>query len=441
MHLTLLTNPRFVDKLKNLANLATQGVGLSQLAYEEDPSADDESLDNPQTLDGIEALESPIGSANAASANVPTLRTNDIQPEPPVKHTLNESFATESTNTKGLLSNGAEEVFENELPLLERTDSGNATDLEEPVTEIVAALNTSFTSDPSVLQDFEISMDMSGPQTSDAANEDFRGEEYYEDEEGFDVEENAYPNEGQSVGSSTVQGDDTERLKDDAELSNDVSLLDDPLASTQQQPLSRPNNNLEAEDVISYESDEEEDAEDVTEAVENDLQWQGDDGADLASSELKRSEPAALHDTDDTSFHASVYDNDHAFQAVNNLDAGAQGNDTDCDGFGKDQDKQIHEHDKLEQATRKTDAIVEEFQNSSPDGAPLGLSAQMSVHPAEEDDDDEITFDEEGEEEAQDLAGAFTDPAFQHPARSSPAALKRGRGTDEATDIDHGQGR
>ncbi|KAL8759270.1 MAG: hypothetical protein Q9199_000883 [Rusavskia elegans] len=427
MHLTLLTNDRFADKLKNLANLATQGVGLSQLAYEENLSADDESLDDPQTLDGIEALESPTGSANPASANVSTLGTNDIKPEPSVKHTLNASSATESTNTKGLLSNGAEAVFENELPLSERTDSGNATDLEEPVIETVAALNTSYTSDPSVLEDFQIS------------NEDFKGEEYYEDEEGFGVEENAYPNEEQSVGSSTVQGDDTERLKDDAELSNDVSLLDDPLASTQQQPLSRPNNNLEAEDVISYETDEEEDAEDVTEAVGNDLQWQGDDVADLARSELKRSEPAALHDTDDTSFHASIYDNDHAFQAVNNLDAGAQGNDTDCDGFGTDQDKQIHEHDKREHATRKTDAIVKAFENSSPDGAPLGLSAQMSVHPAE--DDDEITFDEEGQAEAQDLSGAFTDPAFQHPARSSPAALKRGRGTDEATDIDHGQGK
>ncbi|KAI4223923.1 MAG: hypothetical protein LQ349_007338 [Xanthoria aureola] len=442
MHLTLLTNARFADKLKNLADLATQCVGLSQLAYayEEDLSADDDSLDDPPALDGIRALETPTGSTNSAGADVSPLETNSVQPEQPVKHKLTELLATESTNTKDLLNNnGIEELVENEPRLSEHTALGNSTDPEEPVIDTAATLNKTFTSNPPILQafDFVFSTDTSVPQMSDAANEDFRGDEYYEDEERFDVEENSYPNEEQSIGSSTVQGDDTHILQDDTELSNDVSLRDHPLASTQQQPPSGPKYNVEAEDVISYETDEE-DAEDVEDA-EKDFQWQGDGGADLASSEFKELKPAALHDTNDTSSHASINANDDASQPLNNLDDGAQGNNTDCAELRKDKDNQIHEHDNDEQATRKTDAIVGESLNSSLDEAPLGLAAQMSVHPAEE-EEDEITFDEEGDEEAEDLSGAFTDPALQHPARSGPTALKRGRGIDEATDIDHSQG-
>lgn len=440
MHLTLLTNARFADKLKSLADLATQCVGLSQLAYayEEDLSADDESLDDPPALDGIRALETPTGSTNSAGADVST-ETNEVQPEQPVKHKFTESPATESTNTKDSLNNnGIEEVVENEPRLSERTVlGGNSTYPEEPVIDTVATLNKTYTSNPSILQDFDFvsSTDTSAPQMSDTANEDFRGDEYYEDEERLDVEEITYPNEEQSIGSSTVQGDDTQILQDDTELSNDVSRRDDPLASTQH---SRPKYNVEAEDVISYETDEE-DAEDVEDA-EKDFQWQGDAGADLASSELKGLKPAALDDTNDTSSHASIDDNNDASQPLNNRDDGAQGNSTDCDELSKDEDKQLHEDDKFEQATGKTDAIVWDSQNSSLDEAPLGLTAQMSVHPAEE-EEDEITFDEEGEEEAEDLSGAFADPALQHPARSGPAALKRGRGIDEATDIDHSQGK
>ncbi|KAL8852819.1 MAG: hypothetical protein Q9221_002328 [Calogaya cf. arnoldii] len=425
MHLTLLTNARFADKLKYLENLATEGVGLSQLAYEEDLSADDQSLENPQTLDEIEVLKTQIEIAELASANASFSGTNNLQPKTPGKDTLTDFSAAESTDTMGLLNNGAEVV----LAPLERTDPENVTDAKRTVQETVAALDTIHTSEPSVLQDDGFPANIAEPQTSDIANEDVKGEEYYDDEEGFDTKENAYPNEEQSAGSSTIQGDDAEILKNDEELSNDVSLLDGQSAIAQQQLPLESGKNLEAEDVISYETDEEDCDEDTAGGLldaENDLQWQDNEETDLVESELQGSEADALHNVNDTSFHASSYDNNHASHAPDDLDTGTQ---------AKDQDRQINGHDNIGQSPREPDATVHNPQSSRADvvTVPPSLGVQMSVHSAE-DDDDEITFDEEGEGEKE-----TTDPAFQQPAPSSPTALKRGRELDDVTDIDPGQ--
>ena len=433
MHLTLSTNPRFADKLNYLEDLVTEGVGLSQLAYE-NSSSDDKFPGLPQVRDEIRALET-----STESANVPVLGTNDKQAEPTAKHALTDAPANESTNTHDLLSNGAEELAGNDLPTSGATDSRDATDVTSKgtVVKTVAMSHTSYTFDPSVQQDSGKSTSLSIPQSSDAANEAFNEEEYFEEEGGFDIEENADPNEEQSAGSSTVQGDDADILKAKIEEPSVVSLLDEPLADTQQQQHqqpSEPSKTLEAEDVISYETDEEDYAEDT----ENDIQWQDDDGADLVSPDFPGSEPAALHDTNGT----SVYEKDLASDALENPDAGAQGpgaSDADYDRFRKDQNIQANELENLQQATGEKAAMVENAQSFSTDTAvvPTGPSAHMSVHSAE--DDDEITFDDEGEEEAQDMSGASTGPAVHQSARSSPGSLKRARDIDVTTDVENVQ--
>ncbi|KAL8930036.1 MAG: hypothetical protein Q9172_000121 [Xanthocarpia lactea] len=432
MHLTLSTNPRFADKLNYLEDLVTEGVGLSQLAYE-NSSSDNRSPGLPLMPDEIRALETPI-----ESANVPVPGTNDKQAELTAKHTLTDAPANESTNTHGLLSNRVEELAGNDLPTSGATDLGEATDVtsKRTVVETVAMSHTSCTFDPSVQRDSGKSTSLSIPQSSDAVNEDFNEEEYYEEEGGFDIEQNADANEEQSAGSSTVQGDDADILKAEIEKPSGMGLLDEPLADTQQQHQqpSKPSKTSEAEDVISYETDEEDYAEDA----ENEIQWQDNDGADLVSPEFPGSEPAALHDTNGT----SVYEKDLASDALENPDAGARGpgaNDADHDRFGKDQKIQANELENLQQATGEKDAVVENAQSFSTDTAvvPTGLSAHMSLHSAE--DDDEITFDDEGEEEAQDMSGASTGPTVHQSARSSPDSLKRARGIDETTDVENVQ--
>ncbi|KAL8859913.1 MAG: hypothetical protein Q9178_003746 [Gyalolechia marmorata] len=429
MHLTLSTNPRFADKLNYLEDLVTEGVGLSQLAYE-NSSSGNRSSGLPLIRDEMGALETPI-----ESANVPVPGTNDKQAEPSAKHILTNVPTKESTTTHGLLSNGAEEPAGNDLPTSGATDTGDATDVTSKgtVVKTVAMSHTSYTFDPSVQQDSGKSTSLSIPQSSDAANEDFNEEEYYEEEGGFNIEENADANEEQSAGSSTVQGDDADILKAEIEKPNGVSLLDEPLADTQQQHQqpSEPNKSLEAEDVISYETDEEDYAQD-----ENDIQWQDNDGANLVSPEFPGSEPAALHDTNNT----SVYEKDLASDALENPDAGARrpsASDADYDRFGKDQNIQANELENRQQTTGERDAMVENAQSFSTDTAVVatGLSAHMSLHSGE--DDDEITFDDEGEEEAQDMSGAPTGPAVHQSARSSPDSLKRARGIDETTDVEN----
>ncbi|KAL8915235.1 MAG: hypothetical protein Q9171_000354 [Xanthocarpia ochracea] len=435
MHLTLSTNPRFADKLNYLEDLVTEGVGLSQLAYE-NSSSDNRSPGLPIMRDEIPALETPI-----ESANVPVAGTNDRPAEPMAKHTLTDTPANESTNTHGLLSNGAAELAGNDLPTSGATDSGDATDVTSKgaVVETVAMSHTSYTFDPSIQQDSGKSTSLSIPQSSDAADEDFNEEEYYEEEGEFDIEENADTNEEQSAGSSTVQGDDANILKAEIEKPSGVSLFDEPLAETHQQHQqpSKPDKTLDAEDVISYETDEEDYAEDAEDA-ENDIQWQDNDGADLVSPEFPGSEPAALHDTNGK----SVYEKDLASDALENPDAGVRGpgaNDVDYDRFGKDQNIEANELENLQQATGERDAVVEDAQSFSTDAAvvPTGLSAHMNLHSAK--DDDEITFDDEGEEEAQDVSVASTGPAVHQSARSSPDSLKRAREIDEIIDVENVQ--
>ncbi|KAL8834240.1 MAG: hypothetical protein Q9176_007610 [Flavoplaca citrina] len=308
MHLTLLTNTRFTGSLEHLARLATEGIGLSQIGYDGHLSPEDDLFENQQTLDGSGPLETPCESADSASASGSKLTTDGVQSKPLDKHTMTESSATESTKTNGFLNKSAEDVLENALPLLERTNPGNATDVAVTITKAVVTSNSKYAADPSVLQDLKTSTTTSAPRASDTANRDLNGEEYYEDEEGYDVATSAHPNDEESAGSSTVQGDDAEIAKNDQQLSNVMNLPDGRLANAQQQVPSQINERLEPEDIISYETDEEGYADDVVdveniEGADEDLQWQDNDGGDIPSSEFEEPRP---YNSNDISRHVQT---------------------------------------------------------------------------------------------------------------------------------------
>ena len=301
MHLTLLTNTRFTDSLEHLARLATEGIGLSQIGYDGLLSPEDDLLENQQTLDGSGPLETPCESADSASASGSTLTTDGVQSKPLDKHTMTESSATESTKTNGFSNKSAEDVLENALPLLERTSPGNATDVAVTITKAVVTSDPKYAADPCVLRDLKTSTKTSTPRASDTANRDLNGEEYYEDEEGYDVATSAYPNDEESAVSSTVQGDDAEIAKNDQQLSNVMNLPEGPLANAQQQVPSQNNERLEPEDIISYETDEESYADDVVnvehiEGAEEDFQWQDNDGGDIPSPEFEEPRPYNSND-------------------------------------------------------------------------------------------------------------------------------------------------
>lgn len=445
MQLTLLTNKRFTDSLKHLARLATEGIGLSQIGYDGHLSSEEDLLEDQQTLDGTEALETPCESANSASASGSTLTTDGVQPKPPDKHTMTKSSATESTKTKGFLNKSPEDVLENALPLWERTNAENATDVAVTITKAVVTSNSKHAADPSVFQDLKTLTKTSAPRASDTANGDPNGEEYYEDEEGYDVATSAYPNDEDSAGLSTVQGNAAETAKNDQQLSNVVNLPDGSLANAQQQVASQVHQRLEAEDIISYETDEEgyaDDVEDVenVEGAEEDLQWQDNDGGDIASPEFEEPRP---YNSNDISPHVQRKHNDHEPNHVDNLDVEARDNDTDYDHSCNDQNNQTNQHGNPEQVSSgKTDAIIDDAQdpNLAGTGVRLQLSAQTSVHPAEDEDEDEdeITFDDE---ESKDSSNAITDTDPQPPSRPSATVLKRDRDIDEDTEIDIGQSR
>ncbi|KAL8789953.1 MAG: hypothetical protein Q9213_000839 [Squamulea squamosa] len=452
MLITLSTNVRFVDRLNYLEKLATEGVGLSQLTYE-DSSANDASLENQPIADEAATLEPSTESPHLAHAKVPAPDMNDKQPKSPIKDTPVESPVNESASTNGSLTNDAGNLAEEEFPTLEGIDPGNVTDLisKGTATETVAASNTSDVSASANQLDPETPSNMSRPQTSDAVIEDFGEEQYYEDEIGFEIEENEYPDEEQSAGSSTVQGDDSEFPKDDVESSNDVSVLDDPLSNIQQQqqqppppPPCKPNEKSDAKDVISYETDEDDNADYAEDAehAEDDLQWHDNDEANPVNTKYPESNPAALQNTDGSSLPLSNYNKDPTSNVLNNLAPSVQGpnaSDTDRDHFRKDHKEQVPGLYGLHKAMRKTDAVANDVRSCRTDeaAAPLGLMAQTSVFPAEE--EDEITFDDEAEEEAEESAGASAYHTFLQTARSSPSTLKRARGFDETVNTDDSQ--
>ncbi|KAL8766298.1 MAG: hypothetical protein Q9209_006888 [Squamulea sp. 1 TL-2023] len=442
MPLTLSTSVRFVDRLNYLESLVTGGVGLSQLTYE-DSSVDDASLENPPIADETATLEPSTERPHLAHAKVPTPDMNDKQSKSPDKDTLVASPVNESGSTDGSLINDVENLAEEDFPTFEGVDSGNVTNLigKGTAVETVAASNTSNISASANQLDPETPSNMSRPQKSEPINEDFGEEEYYEDEIGFEIEENSYPDEGQSAGSSTVQGDDSEFPKDD------VSVLDDPLSpiqqqqQQQQQPPSNPNEKLKAKDIISYETDEDDNA-DYAEDAEDNLQWHDNDEANLVNTEYPESNGAALHNTNGSSLHLSNYDKDPTSNPLDNLAPSVQGpdpSDTNRDRFRKDHKEQVNGLDSLQKAMRKTDAVANDVRSFGIDKAasPLGLTAQMSVPPAE--DEDEITYDDEAEEEAEELSGASAYPSFPQADRPSPSTLKRARGFDETVDIGNSQ--
>ncbi|KAL8733150.1 MAG: hypothetical protein Q9166_002342 [cf. Caloplaca sp. 2 TL-2023] len=474
--LTLSTKVRFTGRLKYLEDLVIEGVGLSRLVREKS-LLENGSLEYQHAPGTIAEPEHLVVDTNLDEANESTADTKHNPPEHSAKDTLTEFPAGEFTKVSHLSTDSAERLTMKGSVASAITDSGDATNPKgngKPLNYVDPSSARDPSNDPTQFHN-ENSTNTQIPQRTDGVNEGFEEEEYdgeyeeeYEEEEGFGIEEDAYPDEG-SAGSSTIQGDDAMVSKDDVDISNQAGAFDVPLTITQQQLLSPSKENPEAEDVISYESDE--DNEGDTEDNKYNSEWRSDE-VDFTTTETNGAKSTALRDTDGTSSNDLIHNNDGEFSALDNHDLGAaEGNsdDSDPDRFGRDQNSRLNEQDmekKDEQvgdnvAFENSDEASHSSNNSAPtpnqviekgnnnmqtsttiDGAeaePRGLPRQISAPSVE--DEDEITFDDDIEDEAiiEDLAGAPTDPPIQQTARSSPGALKRTR-EDETMDRDSDQG-
>ncbi|KAL8678915.1 MAG: hypothetical protein Q9186_004772 [Xanthomendoza sp. 1 TL-2023] len=480
MLMTLSTKIRFVDRLNHLENLVAEGVALSQLAHG-NALMENNPLPNSHAPDEVGAPAHPIGIIDSGDATEFTTATDDDQSKQPAQHSLTESPAEESTDTDKASSKGAKPLTTSDPITSEIGDSGRATYLTRKSVDDSAALSTSNPPNiPTQLHVENPTNTLMLQKVEDDGAEDFREEEY-EDEEDYEIEEVTLPNEENSAGSSTVQGDDAMLFKDEVDNADRANVLDQPVAAPQFQLDS--SGVPEAEDVISYDTDEE-DNEDYAEGMENDHHWQPNEGEVNSDSQDAVATPTIPQKTQTTSSHDMIHANRDGFNALDSQDISAQGPkyinsdsdgldknrhgqlngeevgptvrqaggymisvDNDQDGFlSEDRPERHHlvaEHQEIEtyENIHKDDP---KMQSSNIDGAgakPLDTSTQNSAQSAE--DDDEITFDDEIDDEAvaEDSAGASTDPGFQQTTRSSPGALKRARGYDETLDLSGAQGK
>ncbi|KAL8810739.1 MAG: hypothetical protein Q9200_002337 [Gallowayella weberi] len=482
MLMTLSTNIRFVDRLNHLESLVADGVGLSQLAHE-NASMEYNSLQNPQAPDEIEAVAHPIGIIDSGGATEFTTATDDDQSKQPAQHPLTESPTKDSTDNADPSSKSAKPLTTSDPTTSEIGDLEKATYFtrNKNLVNDSAVSSTSYPSDiPTQPRAANPTNTLMLQKINDDGAEDLPDGEY-EDGEDYDIEENAYPNEDNSAGSSTVQGDEAVLSKDEIDNATEADVLEEPFAAPQ---LHLDSDGIEeAEDVISYDTDEEDDGSHADEK-ENDHHWQANEEEYNTDSQDAVANPTLLENLQSTSSHDVVQVNKDGFDALDRQDVSRQrpksiesvsdsfdGNlhkqsngvgvgpgSRQAEGYlipdGNDQIQFLSEDQPgssrliaanqeiaTYDANHKDDSNMQNSQISGAGTKQLKPSTPDAAHSAE--DDDEITFDDEVEDEAvaESSADASTGPAAQHTTRSSPGALKRARGYDEALDISGDQGK
>ncbi|KAL8806300.1 MAG: hypothetical protein Q9182_001447 [Xanthomendoza sp. 2 TL-2023] len=482
MLMTLSTNIRFVHRLNHLEGLVADGVGLSQLAHG-NTSMEYNPLQHPQAPDEIEALAHPIGIIDSGGEAEFTTATDDDQSKQPAQHPLTASPTERSIDNADPSSESGKPLTTSDPTISEIDDLEKATYLtrNREFVDDSATPSTSYPSDiPSQPRPTNATNTLM-LQSIDDNGADYSPDEEYEDEEDYDIEENAYPNEENSAGSSTVQGDEAVLFKDEVDDADEADVLEEPFAAPQLQLNS--DGNEEAEDVISYDTDEEENGSHA-EDKENDHHWQTNEEEYNTDSQDAMAHLNILQNLQSTSSHDMIEVNEDGFDARDNQDVSAQRpesiksvsdssdenphNQSDggevgpesrqAEGYlisaGNDQIGFLSEDQPgsshMIAGNHETGAYDDNYRddpnmrNSNISGAgtkPMKSSTPDGAHSAE--DDDEITFDDEVEDEAvaEGSAGASTGPTVQQTTRSSPGALKRSRGYDEPLDISDDPGK
>lgn len=446
MHMTLSTNVRFSHRLEYLTNFVADGKGFSQLEYED--SSYDSGLDELQETATSQLVEDAAANLNSGDANEVPSNQNQGQQSLSVEDSASQVLAVDSHIAVGPPSSGGEQQITNELATMRKTTQGDLdslSDEENPVNGDATSVADSLTIPP-----------MHAPEGIEQLQEDlYRDGEAIEDYEDYahnGQEEDGNNNEDSSAGSSTIQGDSVTEHEDVGSLKAKAAFDGGP-TSAEQHIAQVPEQEADDEDVITYETDEEDGNGNF-----DDSSLQNTEDIGLADAEVAAPKFVAPPDAEGTASHGLMWTSETGADVLHDQDTEAHTTDRDepeihsVDGVGAEDEERLEMI--TEEGTSKSaipsyhtqvgisTASGPLYAHQEPDQGrilldPSGLDhthfqTTKSGVPAPE-DEDEITFDDEIEVEAEKegLAVASTDVASEQTTVSSPGALKRPRATDD----------
>ncbi|KAL8738792.1 MAG: hypothetical protein Q9181_000470 [Wetmoreana brouardii] len=480
MRISLLTNVRFSQRLDYLLNCVAEGKGMSQLESE-DLATDGLSPEHPEEPSGTQASTQPTEVARTGSA---AEGNHNDRTQSSLRDTVTESLIKGSTHNEDHLSGSEEHLATKHATTTMDSNSENATSLTDDAQLVngVAALTESYLSTAHTATQLVDTMgpwSTSGPEDSTEGQYDEAVTEELSDEEHPYPDEIEYADEQDSAGSSTVQGDDPVDKKRD--LLDEANTFDIERGPNQQQLASRAGGDIEAEDLITYEIEEEdlEYGDDSGSAA----RWQDTEKVPFVDTEAGTSrsdapsqlEDASSHrlvqgdDSDDKSLgyrgsNNSTYDhNDSELHHLETKETGLEdslreeANEEALEPItstsmlenrrGLYSTAQAKSKEEAEMLKHEPSRIVYQNKEQSHvrdhnlgvdkiDAANSELSAQDSLLPA--DDEDEITYEDDIEDEAaaaKEPLGVSAGPAPEQAASSSPGPLKRARDDADITDL------
>ncbi|KAL9602388.1 MAG: hypothetical protein Q9179_002545 [Wetmoreana sp. 5 TL-2023] len=468
MRISLLTNVRFSQKLDHLLNSVAEGKGISQLESEYS-AIDDLSPEHPEESGGTQASTQPAEVArtgDAADGN-----HNDRQIQSSLQDTVTESLIKGSTHNEDQLVGSEEHLATRHATTTIDSSSENSTNLTDDAQLVngVAALTESYPSTvhtATQLDDTTALWSRPGPEDPTEEHYDEAVAEELSDEEHPFPDENEYTDEQNSAGSSTVQGDDPVDKKRD--LLDETNTFDVERGLNQQQLASRPTGDLDAEDLITYDVEEDLEYGDDSGSA---ARWQDTEEVPFVDTEAGTSRSDAPSQLDNASSHRLVQRDDSdnkslGYRGLNNnafdqndselyhletkeiglearlgeeankeaLEPTTSTSKKEAEMLNHDPSRTVYQYKELSHA-RDHNLGIDKL-----DAANSELSTQVNVLPA--DDEDEITYEDDNEEEAaaKEPLGVSAGPALEQAASSSPGALKRARDDADIADPGDDQG-
>ncbi|KAL8906295.1 MAG: hypothetical protein Q9207_002121 [Kuettlingeria erythrocarpa] len=433
MRMTLSTNVRFSRRLEYLTRSVAEGKGISQLD-DEDLSPESEFLEESQDHETTKAAGAPSTDSTPRDANeITTNESHDhrgLSAEGQAPHLPSEEPPDlGDASNRGVVSVDAKKMTESSLggaaastdrkPFVDREGAPNADPIiTQPIHE---------------LQEEQSSVNHFDDEDGREATREVQLKEYDH------VGDDPYHNETgrSSNGWSAIQANDAGTVGTDARTPPETTASDSGLSSTVRSVTHPPSN----EDVITYESDEQDDdtgevsSEDLGQRlyadVENSasepfptLPSQGALSYDLNHVNQVASSTLATEDLDAD----SLVQNETKLQRIDPYRAGGASEPHNKDVGGRTH-RTCHSNGssgstahKLDQSPTNLDDV-----NSDPGSSnPVQHSAKLA-------DGDEITFDEDEAEEGTEtetLVLASTGTAFEQASNFSPRSLKRRLATD-----------
>ncbi|KAL9005572.1 MAG: hypothetical protein Q9188_001664 [Gyalolechia gomerana] len=444
MALSLTTNLRFSHRLSYLSSFVANGKGISQLE-EEDATV---RPDSPESAEELRTVEAIWQEPTAYEGNAEEFPAEEI-------HGHHNSFTQRSVAGRSTensrhepasVNNSVDPITTNDGALIENGDVANGATMTD------SKLSASGKEIPTANHGSTIPLD--------AENFQEKADKDEEAEDGIGYEENDDPSEDSSTESSTVQGDDFPAMKEDAGALTERKADDDGTVSAPELVVPEPGVESGTEDIITYDSDDEDDHGDP-----GDTSLQDTGNVDPQSKEAVHPQSVASLGTKDALSRIAVGNNEGD---ANTLAART----SDVDALPHKKSNSDYERtDQDEEGEPETEAVqdeawrAEEYEEIDRDGmlnsptlqevhgdidhsnsalncvtnkVDVGNpknTAQLSTQSAVDEDEDEITFEDEIEDAvAKDPVDASTVYTSEQAVYASPGFLKRGRAYDDSAD-------